>query len=43
MNAKEVTFAQIVTNANKDKPGRLGELAKEIEENGYEKYKNLEV
>ena len=31
-NLKEVTFAQIVTNANKDKPGRLGELAKEIEE-----------
>ena len=31
-NLKEVTFAQIVINANKDKPGRLGELAKEIEE-----------
>ncbi|MDY5683998.1 MAG: hypothetical protein SPG48_10625 [Treponema sp.] len=29
---KEVTFAQIVVNANKDKSGKLGELAKEIEE-----------
>lgn len=30
-NLKEVTFAQILINANKDKSGRLGELAKEIE------------